>query len=189
MELARRIKSPEEAAMVIDVAQTFAAHRARRQQHDSISPALSTYLLKKVLEAGDVQQALEVLKRSPELQLTYQLTAFRHVIIRASQQGNLRAVVSALELLKAARLRPNRDIAFHVLRGCFENNRPDLAVAFCREFEANGVPPRPAMKEKVEAAAAELAAAAGPRRAATGKAGVQKEESSEAAQGQPTEIQ
>ncbi len=47
----------------------------------------------KVLEAGDVQQALEVLKRSPELQLTYQLTAFRHVIIRASQQGNLRAVV------------------------------------------------------------------------------------------------
>ncbi len=32
--------------MVIDVAQTFAAHRARRQQHDSISPALSTYLLK-----------------------------------------------------------------------------------------------------------------------------------------------
>lgn len=41
-------------------------------------------------------------------------------------------VCSALELLKAARLRPNRDIAFHVLRGCFENNRPDLAVAFCR---------------------------------------------------------
>ncbi len=39
---------------------------------------------------------------------------------------------SALEVMKAARLRPNRDIAFHVLRGCFENNRPDLAVAFCR---------------------------------------------------------
>lgn len=47
----------------------------------------------KVLEAGEVQQALEVLRRSPELQLTFQRPAFRHVIIRASQQGNLRAVV------------------------------------------------------------------------------------------------
>ena len=32
--------------MVVEVAQTFAQHRARRQQHDGISPALSTYLLK-----------------------------------------------------------------------------------------------------------------------------------------------
>ena len=47
----------------------------------------------KVLEAGDVQQALEVLRRSPELQLTFERTAFRHVIIRAAKQGNLKAVL------------------------------------------------------------------------------------------------
>ncbi|BDA42891.1 hypothetical protein COCOBI_03-7840 [Coccomyxa sp. Obi] len=170
MELARRIKTPEEAALAIEVAQKFALHRARRQQHDGISPSLSAFLLKKILEAGEVEQALEVLRRSPELQLTFQRPAFRHVIIRASQQGNLRAVVSALEVMKAARLRPNRDIAFHVLRGCFENDRPDLAVVFCREFEANGLPPRPAMKEKVEAAASELEAAAAAKKAVGGQA-------------------
>ncbi len=47
----------------------------------------------KVLEAGDIKQALGVLKRSPELQLSFQRPAFRHFIIRASQKGDLRAVV------------------------------------------------------------------------------------------------
>lgn len=181
MELARRIKTPEEAALAIQIAQRFALQRARRQQHDGISPSLSTFLLKKVLEAGEVQQALEVLRRSPELQLTFQRPAFRHVIIRASQQGNLRAVVSALEVMKAARLRPNRDIAFHVLRGCFENNRPDLAVAFCREFEANGLPPRPGMKEKVKAAAAELEAMASAKKAAARQVPAEEEASEQTA--------
>ncbi len=46
MELARRIKTPEEAALAIEVAQKFALHRARRQQHDGISPSLSAFLLK-----------------------------------------------------------------------------------------------------------------------------------------------
>ncbi len=60
-----------------------------------------------------------------------------------------------------------------LLKGCWQCRmsvkwRGDVGM-ICREFEANGVPPRPAMKEKVEAAAAELAAAAGPRRAATRK--------------------
>ena len=47
-----------------------------------------------------------------------------------------------------------------------------LAVKFeqiflpCREFEANGLPPRPAMKEKVEAAASELEAAASAKKSA-----------------------
>lgn len=36
-----------------------------------------------------------------------------------------------------------------------------------REFEANGLPPRPAMKEKIEAAALELEAAASAKKAAT----------------------
>lgn len=46
MELVRRIQTPEEAAEAIEVAQIFAMHRARRQQHDGISPHLSTFLLK-----------------------------------------------------------------------------------------------------------------------------------------------
>ncbi len=46
MELARRIRTPEEAALTIEVAQKFALHRARRQQHDGISPSLSAFLLK-----------------------------------------------------------------------------------------------------------------------------------------------
>jgi hypothetical protein len=41
-------------------------------------------------------------------------------------------VRSALRIMTASGLKPNRDIAFHVLRGCLENKRPDLAVAFCR---------------------------------------------------------
>ena len=57
---------------------------------------------------------------------------------------------SALELLKATGLRPNRDIAFHVVRACFDNGRPDLAVAYCKEFEANGLPPRPIIRKEVE---------------------------------------
>lgn len=34
--------------------------------------------------------------------------------------------------MKVAGLRPNRDIAYHVVRAFFENDRQDLAVAFSR---------------------------------------------------------
>jgi hypothetical protein len=48
--------------------------------------------VQKILETGDIEQALKVLARSPELQLSFQRPAFRHFIIRASMKGDLRAV-------------------------------------------------------------------------------------------------
>lgn len=45
-EIAKRVKTPEDAAAVMDVAQQFALHRANRQQHDGISPQTSYLLLK-----------------------------------------------------------------------------------------------------------------------------------------------
>ncbi len=58
--------------------------------------------------------------------------------------------------MKASGLRPNRDIAFHITQACFECARPDLAVAYCREFEANGLPPRPIVAKRVQEAEAQL---------------------------------
>lgn len=55
-----------------------------------------------------------------------------------------------MEILKGSGLRPNRDIAFQVVAACFDNNRPDLAVAYCKEFEANGLAARPAMRQRVD---------------------------------------
>ena len=38
-----------------------------------------------------------------------------------------------------------------MVRACFDNGRPDLAVAYCKEFEANGLAPRPIIQREVEA--------------------------------------
>lgn len=72
-----------------------------------------------------------------------------------TRDGDMR---SALELLMASGLRPNRDIAFHVVRACFNSGRPDLAIAYCKEFEANGLPPRPLIQKEVEAAEKQISA-------------------------------
>ena len=53
-------------------------------------------------------------------------------------------------------MRPNRDIAFHVTNACFEAGRPELAVAYCREFDVNGLAPRPIMAKRVAEAEAQL---------------------------------
>ena len=39
-----------------------------------------------------VDKALEVLRRSPELQLTFNLPSFREIVVRASKAGDLKAV-------------------------------------------------------------------------------------------------
>lgn len=213
----------------------------------------------KVAEAGDVRLSLEVLRRSPELAMSFSRSAFAATIVRASAaadlrtalkcacppmpatccplschdlprcfrlegaicgswesgwsaryvpgaaratlarmrrllgclcgdmesyvpcRGNLRwqhlwigniwvetrqfhqvlltfdlVATSTLEVMKASGLRPNRDIAFHITQACFECGRPDLAVAYCREFEANGLPPRPIVAKRVQEAEAQL---------------------------------
>lgn len=48
--------------------------------------------LQRVAEAGNVRQALEVLKRSPELAMEFSVKAFVTVMARASKEGNLGAV-------------------------------------------------------------------------------------------------
>ena len=63
---------------------------------------------------------------------------------------------SALEVMKTAGMRPNRDIAYHVTNACFEAGRPELAAAYCREFDANGLSPRPLMAKRVAEAEAQL---------------------------------
>ena len=45
-ELAKRVKTSEEAAMALDVAQQYVLRRANRQQHDGISPQTSYLILK-----------------------------------------------------------------------------------------------------------------------------------------------
>ena len=45
-ELAKRVKTSEDAAMVLDVAQQYALRRGNRQQHDGISPQESYLILK-----------------------------------------------------------------------------------------------------------------------------------------------
>ena len=45
-EVAKRVKTSEEAAMALDVAQQYVLRRANRQQHDGISPQTSYLILK-----------------------------------------------------------------------------------------------------------------------------------------------
>jgi hypothetical protein len=87
MELARRIQSPEEAAMVVEVAQTFAQHRARRQQHDGISPALSTYLLKVGNQV--ISQLIKTGTFVPRPFLMSALHAYMSAVTQGIWQGNL----------------------------------------------------------------------------------------------------
>ena len=42
---------------------------------------------------------------------------------------------SAFQLLQAAELQPNRDLGFCIVRACFNNQRPDLAVAYARQAD------------------------------------------------------
>lgn len=46
MELARRIKTPEEAALALEIAHLFALTRANRQHFEGLHPQLSSFLLK-----------------------------------------------------------------------------------------------------------------------------------------------
>ena len=45
-------------------------------------------VLQSIVEVG-VEDAVEVLKRAPELKLTFGMRAFRDIIVRASKAGNL----------------------------------------------------------------------------------------------------
>lgn len=45
-ELAKRVRTSEDAAMALDVAQQYALRRANRQQHDGIHPHVSYLILK-----------------------------------------------------------------------------------------------------------------------------------------------
>ena len=49
--------------------------------------------LQRVAEAGDIRQALEVLRRSPELALEFHRGAFATIIARAAKQGDVRTVI------------------------------------------------------------------------------------------------
>ena len=42
---------------------------------------------------------------------------------------------SAFQLLQAAGIQPNRDLGFCIIRACFNNQRPDLAVAYARQAD------------------------------------------------------
>ncbi len=46
LEIVRRIKTPEEAALAVDTAQKFALHRARRGQHSALSPELTAWIVR-----------------------------------------------------------------------------------------------------------------------------------------------
>ena len=46
LEIVRRIKTPEEAALAVDTAQKFALHRARRRQQSVLSPELTAWIVR-----------------------------------------------------------------------------------------------------------------------------------------------
>ncbi|CAL5222425.1 g4787 [Coccomyxa viridis] len=154
-EVAKRVKTSEDAAVALDVAQQYALRRANRQQHDGIHPHTSYLILKSITKVG-ADKAVEVLKKAPELKLTFGPRAFRDIIVKASKEGDLAAMRSAFQLLQAAGIQPNRDLGYCLVRASFDNKRPDLAVAYAREFEVNGVGLRPAMKDQVQKVEQEL---------------------------------
>ena len=47
-------------------------------------------------------------------------------------------------------MKPNRDIAFCILRACLDCNRADLAHAYAIEFQENGLRVSPAQKIVIE---------------------------------------
>ena len=49
--------------------------------------------MQKVAECGDVRLSLEVLRRSPELALSFARKDFAATIVRASRAGDLRTVL------------------------------------------------------------------------------------------------
>ncbi|CAK0787434.1 hypothetical protein CVIRNUC_010654 [Coccomyxa viridis] len=155
MEVVRRVKTPEDAEVAMEVARQYALQRAHRQQHDGLSPNMSYIILKSITKVS-VDKALDVIKSSRELALTFERRGFRDIIVRASKAGDLPAIRRAFQLLTATGVRPNTDLAYCILRACFDNKRPDVAVGYAREFEANGVQIRPAMKEMLRKAEADL---------------------------------
>ncbi len=46
---------------------------------------------------------------------------------------------SAFKLLTAAGLRPNADLAYTILRACFDNKRPDMAIGYARQATASSL--------------------------------------------------
>ena len=46
MEVVRRVKTPEDAEVAMEVARQYALQRAHRQQHDGLSPNMSYLILK-----------------------------------------------------------------------------------------------------------------------------------------------
>ena len=46
MEVVRRVKTPEDAEVAMEVARQYALQRAHRQQHDGLSPNMSYIILK-----------------------------------------------------------------------------------------------------------------------------------------------
>ena len=46
MEVVKRVKTPEDAEVAMEVARQYALQRAHRQQHDGLSPNMSYIILK-----------------------------------------------------------------------------------------------------------------------------------------------
>ena len=46
MEVVRRVRTPEDAEVAMEVARQYALQRAHRQQHDGLSPNMSYIILK-----------------------------------------------------------------------------------------------------------------------------------------------
>ena len=65
MEVVRRVKTPEDAEVAMEVARQYALQRAHRQQHDGLSPNMSYLILK-------VHCLLKLCSKQPAL-LTSQL--------------------------------------------------------------------------------------------------------------------
>ena len=55
MEVVRRVKTPKDAEVAMEVARQYALQRAHRQQHDGLSPNMS-YIILKVHSCEAVQR-------------------------------------------------------------------------------------------------------------------------------------
>eukprot|EP00884_Botryococcus_braunii_P015212 jgi/Botrbrau1/2374/Bobra.0395s0008.1 len=153
VEVVKRMKEKEDIGPVLKAVRQWRKRRLAMQQHSLSPPVVSVLLVKRLLQLERPDLAMELVQEANSLGLAFTgVGVLQTLLVALSSQGRLDLVVKLYEAMQVAGVRPTRSFGYALVRAFRDNGRLDLAAAYGKELELNGVPMRPAVKETLAGA-------------------------------------
>ncbi|KAK9786807.1 hypothetical protein WJX73_009496 [Symbiochloris irregularis] len=136
----RRIKTPEQAALGLEAIALLRRHRANHQQHAPFNHYVGHCLMVRALETGAYDVVVEAHQRCHELGLGHMSgLRYSYVMSGLAKAEQLDALLKVYETMPRNGVRPSAETLYLIVKACKAAGRNDLAQAYAKEFEANGV--------------------------------------------------